>query len=98
MQVLPVDLTGLVAVIMGTLMFLIPIAGLTLRYAIKPVTEAVARMREGGNDREALALLERRMALLEQEVHGLGGMRDELGRLLEELEFQRQLKAPERQP
>ena len=98
MQVLPVDLTGLVAVIMGTLMFLIPIAGLTLRYAIKPVTEAVARMREGGNDREALALLERRMALLEQEVHGLGGMRDELGRLLEELEFQRQLKAPESQP
>lgn len=98
MQVLPVDITGLVAVIMGTLMFLIPIAGFTLRYAIKPVAEAMARLREGTNDREALALLERRMSLLEQEVHGLGGMRDELGRLLEELEFQRQLKAPDRQP
>jgi hypothetical protein len=98
MQVMPVDLTGLVAVVMGTLMFLIPIAGFTLRYAIKPVAEAMARLREGTNDREALALLERRMSLMEQEVHGLGGMRDELGRLLEELEFQRQLKAPERQP
>jgi hypothetical protein len=98
MQVLPVDITGLVAVVMGTLMFLIPIAGFTLRYAIKPVAEAMARLREGTNDREALALLERRMSLLEQEVHGLGGMRDELGRLLEELEFQRQLKAPDHQP
>lgn len=95
MEVMPVDLTGLVAVIMGTLMFLIPIAGLTLRFAIKPITEAVARMREGGNDREALALLERRMSLIEQEVHGLGGMRDEIGRVLEEIEFQRQLKAPD---
>ncbi|HSJ13209.1 MAG TPA: hypothetical protein VK939_02265 [Longimicrobiales bacterium] len=95
MEVLPVDLTALVAVVMGTLMFLIPIAGFTLRFAIKPIAEAMARMREGGNEREALALLERRMSLLEQELHGLGGMREDFARLLEEAEFQRQLRGPD---
>jgi hypothetical protein len=37
-------------------------------------------------------MLERRMALLEQEVHGIGEMREDLSRVLEELDFQKQLQ------
>lgn len=98
MNVLPVDLTAIVGIIMGMLVVLIPITGLTARFAIKPITEAIARMREGSTDRATVDLLERRIALLEQEVHGLGGMREQTARLLEELEFQRQLEAPKSHP
>ena len=94
MEVMPVDLTAIIAVIMGMLVVLIPIAGLTARFAIKPIAESMAKLRQGNLDKQMVELLERRLSLLEQEVHGLGGMRDEVSRLLEEVEFQRQLKAP----
>lgn len=90
----PVDLVALSAVILGCLSFLIPIAGLTARFAIKPITEAIARAREGSIDRETVQLLERRLALLEQEVHGVAELRAELNRTLEELEFHKQLAQP----
>ena len=97
MQVLPIDLTAITAIIMGMLVVLIPIAGLTARFAIKPIAESMAKLRQGNIDKQVVELLERRLSLLEQEVHGLGGMRDDVGRLLEEAEFQRQLKAPDGQ-
>lgn len=90
--VMPVDLVALSAVILGCLTVLIPIAGLTARFAIKPIAEALARAREGTSDRETVQLLERRLALLEQEVHGVSELRGDLVRVLEELEFQKQLK------
>jgi hypothetical protein len=95
MQVEPVDLTAIVAIVMGMLVVLIPIAGLTLRFAIKPITESVAKLREGGMEREKVGLLERRMALLEQELHGLEGMREDLARIVEATEFNRQLRTPQ---
>jgi hypothetical protein len=94
MQVLPVDLVALSAVILGCLMFLIPIAGLTARFAIKPISEALAKSSSGHADRETIQMLERRMALLEQEVHSVTEMRAELTRLLEEIDFQKQLSQP----
>lgn len=96
MEVLPIDLTALVAITLGCLMILIPVAGLTARYALKPISESIARMREGGASRESLALLERRMALLEQEVQGITEVREEVRRLADELEFRRQLGGGER--
>lgn len=92
--VLPVDLIGLTAVILGCMMFLIPIAGLTARFAFKPIAEALGRARDGTNERETMQLLERRMALLEQEVHSIGELRGDLVRVLEELEFNKQLTRP----
>ncbi|HEX6135571.1 MAG TPA: hypothetical protein VFZ24_16485 [Longimicrobiales bacterium] len=94
MQAVPVDFVALSAVILGCLMFLIPIAGLTARFAIKPIVEAIARMREGSMDRDTVQMLERRIALLEQEVHGVTELRADLVRLVEELEFNRQLSQP----
>ena len=95
---MPIDWVALTAIVMGCLMFLIPIAGLTARFAIKPVAEALIRFREAGTDRETIQLLERRLALLEQEVHTVTDLRGDLVRVLEELEFQKQLTRPKDQP
>lgn len=92
--VMPIDVVALSAVILGCLIVLIPIAGLTARYAIKPVADALARARDGGADRESMQLMERRLALLEKEVHGVSELRGDLVRVLEELEFQKQLGQP----
>lgn len=94
MQVMPVDLVALVASFMGILVVLIPVAGLTARFAIKPIAESLAKARASSTDSETITLLERRISLLESEVHGLGGMREDVSRMLEEIEFQRQLQAP----
>src|SRR3954471_11854822 len=97
MPVEPINLTSLTAIVMGMLVVLIPIAGLTLRFAIKPITESLARFRESGADREKVDLLERRMQLIELEMHGIEGMRTDLARALEAAEFQRQLREPQAQ-
>jgi hypothetical protein len=92
-QTLPIDLTAIMGIFMGSLMVLIPIAGFTARFAMKPIVESLARLRESGAKTEALDMLERRMALLEQEVQNVAGIRDDVARLVEELEFQRRLNA-----
>ncbi len=84
----PVDWVALAGVIMGTLIILIPVAGLTARFALKPIVEAVARMRQTGGAAEHLALLERRMALMEQQQ---ANTESDVGRLLEVQEFQEKL-------
>ncbi len=90
---MPVDVVGLAGVIMGSLIVLIPVAGLTARFAMKPVVESMAKLRQGSNQGETVNMLERRITLLEKEVQNLSGIRDDLGRLIEEMEFQRQLTA-----
>lgn len=92
MQVLPIDLTSVIAVTLGCLVVLIPVAGLTARFALKPITESFARMRESTTSNETVALLERRVALLEQELQSVGDIRDDLRRLSEDAEFRRQLQ------
>ena len=94
---MPIDLVGLAGVIMGSLIVLIPVAGLTARFAMKPVVESMAKLRQSSNQGEAVNMLERRITLLEKEVQNLSGIRDDLGRLVEEMEFQRQLSSGTRQ-
>jgi len=91
-QIMPIDVTGVVTVIMGSLIILIPIAGITLRFAIKPIAEAMAKIREGQRADREMALLQQRLDLLEQH---LGGMESELHRVREVQEFHAGLKAPE---
>lgn len=95
MEVLPVNLVALVAVVMGCLAFLIPIAGVTARFALKPMAEAIARMRESGATRETIQLLERRMALLEHEQQSVSDIRKDMERLVQALDFQTQLAKPD---
>ncbi len=83
-----IDWEGMVAIIMITLMLLIPIAGLTARFALKPIVEAVVRLRQTPGAAEHQALMEQRMALMEQQQ---ANMESDVGRLLEVQEFQEKL-------
>jgi len=65
MQVLPIDLPAVIGTTLGLLCLLLPMAGLTLRFALKPLVEAWG-LRRGSH--EAIALLEKRIALLEREL------------------------------
>ena len=87
---LPIDLVALVAVIMGISIVLIPVAGLTARYALKPIVEALGRYFEGKGAEESAHLLERRLALLEQQLDEVQGA---LNRLVETTEFDARLRA-----
>ncbi|HSK20298.1 MAG TPA: hypothetical protein VK912_14195 [Longimicrobiales bacterium] len=84
----------IVAMLAIFLCFFVPIAGLTLRFALKPIVESIARLLEvRANAAPAAAaseLTERRIALLEAE---LGSMRQELQRITEQKDFMERLSA-----
>ncbi|HEY0811269.1 MAG TPA: hypothetical protein VGD49_13965 [Longimicrobiales bacterium] len=91
----PEILIPLVLGTLGILTVLIPIAGLTARFALKPIVEAIARMREvqaGATGRE-LNLLEQRVSLLEQQYQTLDHT---VERIAEIKDFDRQLTAGEK--
>jgi hypothetical protein len=91
MNVLPIDLTAVVAVVMGMLVILIPVAGLTARFALKPIVEAIARMRESQNGEQEVSLLQQRIALLEQQLQSVESSVD---RISDERDFHKQLGSP----
>lgn len=75
--------------IMG-LAILIPITGVTVRFALRPLVEAKARMIAGGAQPE----VEQRLGRIEAEVASIADLRVSLERLTDELEFQRKLALP----
>ena len=90
MQVLPIDLTAIVAVFMGVSIVLIPVIGLTARFALKPTVEALSHIFEGRGRDETIRILERRVALLEQQMDVMeGGLR----RVEEASDFDHRLRA-----
>lgn len=82
------DLEELIAITGGFLVVLIPVAGLTARFALKPLIETVAKVMQARQGNEALQLAERRLAVLEQEM---ALMRTELQQIGESKEFYRRL-------
>lgn len=84
-----VQLIPIVAILIGGLIVLIPIAGLTARFAVKPLIEAISLAREGQGASRELAVLEQRVALLEQQQQQLDSS---VQRLAEKKEFDRQLE------
>lgn len=87
------DWVPIVAIVMGTLTVLIPLSLITLRFAIKPIAEAVAQMRAGGLAQEELAVMNQRLSLLEQQF---GGLETEVHRIGEAQDFQSELLKPGR--
>ncbi len=83
----------IVAIVGGVLLFLVPIAGFTARFAFKPIVESLAKLRElqagapGGADVQQLA---QRVGKIEQQLEG---MDVSLQRLIEAKEFDRQLSS-----
>ena len=90
MQILPIDLTGLVAVILGISIVLIPVAGVTARFVLKPVVDALGRFQAGRSSEESMQLMERRMSLLEAQLEGL---QHSVDRLVEVSEFNAELRS-----
>lgn len=83
-------IVSMTAIVLGMMMFLIPIAGLTARFALKPIVEALSKYREVSGQNEAQQLAERRLSLLEEQLHGMDRtLRD----LAEESDFRRQLES-----
>ena len=92
MQILPVDIIELAAVVLGISVVLVPVIGLTARYALSPTVEALVRLFDTKSTEETVRLLERRLELQEQEIallnqtmHALSDARD----------FDRKLQAPQ---
>ena len=69
--VLPIDVTAIVAIIMGMLVVLIPIAGLTARFALKPLVDSLGNLMNSRTVEDTVAITERRVALLEQQLESL---------------------------
>jgi hypothetical protein len=89
MEVTP-ELIGLTTVVLGGLAFLIAVAGVTARIALRPIVEAMARYRElKGGDQNQL-LLERRMTLMEEHMNAIGRS---VQVLVEDADFRRRLEA-----
>ena len=68
MDIAPVDLGQLIPATLGVLVALVPVIGLTIRFAIKPVVEALVHVRQppgGGPQMEQFAV---RLRELEDEV------------------------------
>ena len=91
MDILPIDIVALVSVILGISIVLVPVIGLTARFALKPVVEALARVFESRSVDETVRILERRLELQEQQLEALQASVDKLS---ETQEFDRQLAAP----
>ena len=89
MQVLPIDLTSIIAVIMGISVVLIPVIGLTARFALKPVVEALSRVFEARGMDESVQIMERRIALLETQMETLDSS---MNRLEDTARFDTQLR------
>jgi hypothetical protein len=84
MQIAPIDLTSLVATIMGISIVLIPVIGITARFALKPTVEALSRFLHTKELDESVNILERRMSLVENQLES---MDNSLRRIADVTEF-----------
>ena len=81
------SLIPIVGIVMGTLTVLVPVSLIALRFAIKPIAEAIAITRSNVAPAE-VSLMKERIALLEQQ---LSGMDSEVNRISEAVDFQDRL-------
>lgn len=95
MQIQPIDLTAVISVIMGISIVLIPVIGLTARFALKPTVEALSRIFESKGTNETIQILERRISLMESQIEG---MESSLKRLEDTSAFDAQLRAGTTRP
>ena len=89
--IMPIDLTALLATFMGISIVLIPVLGITARFALKPTVEALSRLFEGRGREESISILERRMGLMEQQIESI---ESNVQRLVDMSEFHQELQAP----
>lgn len=87
------DLTGLMGVLVGGAVILIPILAISARFALKPLMETWIKARQVSGPESQIQ--DRRIALLEAEVQSLQGT---VRQLTEAESFRNQLSAPPSAP
>lgn len=92
MQIAPIDLTSIIAVVMGISIVLVPVIGLTARFVLKPTVEALSQFFDNRGLDDTVAILERRMALMETQMESLDSS---MKRLADVGEFHMALSAGE---
>lgn len=88
-------LASVVVAFFGGAAILTPILALSARFALKPVTEAWIRLRQGETSDQEKILQDRRIALLEAELQNVQQL---LQQRLEVQDFERQLSAARETP
>lgn len=78
----------IIIILVSGLIVFTPVAGLTLRFALKPLVDSIARLMEVRARKDDADLLEKRLSLLEQE---LSVTRMELKEVREREEFYQRL-------
>ena len=73
MSIETIDLEFLAVIAMAFTLVLIPVMGITARFALKPTVEALGQVFQQKGSDEALQLMERRMAMLEQQIDLMEG-------------------------
>jgi hypothetical protein len=74
----------ILAMLLTAMVVFVPVAGLTMRFALKPIVDSIARLMEVRAQNGASELLEKRLALVEQELQA---MRAEVSRVIERGDF-----------
>lgn len=86
---MPIDWVALIGVTGGILLFLIPVLGITARFALKPIVEAFQLSRgTGGGSAEQLTLLAQQIGAIETRLEA---MEHDLQLLAEAREFDEKL-------
>ncbi len=75
---------------MGISIVLFPVIGLTIRFALKPTVEALSRFFDNKELGQDVHIMERRMALMEQQIQSL---ESNMQRLVEVTEFHAALQS-----
>ena len=85
------DWAEIMGIGLAALIVLIPITGFTLRFAIKPISEAIAQMRGGQAGANEVATLRQQVESIQDQMSGI---ESSLHRLVEAQEFQAELLKP----
>ncbi|HKD39939.1 MAG TPA: hypothetical protein VKB87_06575 [Myxococcaceae bacterium] len=72
MTVQPINLAEVISACLAGLVIIIPVLGLTIRFALKPIVEAIASVRDARRGRFELDHLAERVAALELQLQANG--------------------------
>lgn len=86
------DILAMVVAILGVLIILVPVLGLTLRMVAKPLAEAFAQVQGAQRGGPAVQAMEQRLAAVEEHVQEVDRA---VARIGEDVQFLRQLQDPQ---
>src|SRR5262245_55085235 len=72
MTVQPINLAEIISACLAGLVIIIPVLGLTIRFALKPIVEGIASVRDARRGRLEVDQLAERVAALERQLQALG--------------------------